>query len=66
MEQLMQREYLSPAESERLTGVSKWTWRRKAYEGTISSVKIGSRLLIPLSEIRRVIEQGTRPRVEAR
>ncbi len=48
-----------------MTGLSPWTWRRWAYEGKISSVKAGRRLLIPVSEIERVMQEGTRPAREA-
>jgi excisionase family DNA binding protein len=43
-------------------GISVWTLRKKAYEGAIASVKIGVKLLIPESEIERLIREGTRPR----
>jgi excisionase family DNA binding protein len=43
-------------------GVSIWTLRKKAYVGDIASVKIGTKLLIPESEIERLIREGTRPR----
>jgi hypothetical protein len=51
--------------AETMTGRSRWSWRRDAYEGRIASVKIGARLLIPVSEIRRVIAENTRPRQTA-
>jgi hypothetical protein len=50
--------------AERMTTISRWTWRAWAYSGKVASVKAGRRLLIPVAEIRRVIEEGTRPRVE--
>lgn len=55
---------LSVAELEISTGVSKWTWRRWAYDGKIASVKLGKRLLVPASEVDRMIAAGTRPAVE--
>ena len=55
------RKYLSPAEAELATGISKWTWRRRAYQGSITSVKLGRRLLVPISEVERLILEGTRP-----
>jgi hypothetical protein len=58
-------EYVGVAEAEAMTSRSRWSWRRDAYNGTIASVKIGSRLLIPVSEIHRVISENTRPRVAA-
>ena len=43
-------------------GISVWTMRKKAYEGEVASVKIGAKLLIPESEIARLIREGMRPR----
>ena len=43
-------------------GISVWTLRKKAYGGDIDSVKIGVKLLIPESEIERLIREGMRPR----
>ena len=57
-------DYLGVAEAETLTGVSRWTWRRWAYDGKVASVKLGKRLLIPSAEIARLVEENTRPRVE--
>ncbi|MFZ0742976.1 MAG: helix-turn-helix domain-containing protein [Terracidiphilus sp.] len=54
-------DYLGVKEAEIMTGVSRWTWRRWAYDGRIGSVKLGSRLLIPTSEVQRMIEEGARP-----
>jgi len=59
-------QYLGVAEAETITGVSKWTWRRWSYDGKIASVKLGKRLLIPTSEIKRIINLGTRPALEDR
>ena len=56
-------ELLSVQGAEIMTGRSRWSWRRDAYEGRIASVKLGSKLLIPVAEIRRVIAEGTRPRL---
>lgn len=56
-------DYLGVAEVEALTGVSRWTWRRWAYDGKVSSVKLGKRLLIPSSEITRLVSENTRPRL---
>jgi excisionase family DNA binding protein len=46
------------------TGLSVWTWRAKAYRGEVESVKLGGRLLIPVHEIDRLIEEGRHPRRE--
>jgi hypothetical protein len=57
-------ELVSVQSAEIMTGRSRWTWRRDAYEGRIASVKLGAKLLIPVSEIRRVVAEGMRPRIE--
>ena len=46
----------------RKLGTSVWTLRKKAYESDVASVKIGVKLLIPESEIERMISEGLRPR----
>jgi predicted site-specific integrase-resolvase len=55
---------LSVADAETATGISRWTWRRWAYEGRISSVKLGKRLMLSQVELDRVIAEGTRPRLQ--
>lgn len=55
--------YYGVSEAETLTGISKWTWRKWAYDGKIGSVKFGSRLLIPVEEIDRLVSENTRARV---
>ena len=59
----VETELVSVQGAETMTGRSRWSWRRDAYEGRIESVKLGARLLIPVREIRRVIAESTRPRV---
>jgi hypothetical protein len=54
--------YVGVDGAETMTGVSRWTWRAYCYEGRVESTKVGTRLLIPLSEIHRVLAEGTRPR----
>jgi len=61
---IIEPELLGKDEAERLTGRSRWSWRRDCYSGAVSSVKIGRRLFVPMSEVRRVIQAGTRPRLE--
>jgi len=56
-------ELLSVQSAEIMTGRSRWSWRRDAFEGKIASVKLGAKLLIPISEIRRVVAEGMRPRL---
>ena len=58
-------EYIDVQDAEVMTGRSRWSWRRDAYTGRIASVKIGAKLLIPIAEIRRVIAENTRPRLES-
>jgi hypothetical protein len=60
----VEKEFLSVVEAETLSGMSRWSWRSWAYKGTISSTKVGKRLLIPLTEVRRVLAEGTRPRLQ--
>jgi hypothetical protein len=55
------REFVSVKEAKALTGVSDWTWREWAEIGKCASVKIGHRLLIPVSEIKRLLSEGLRP-----
>ncbi len=50
-------------DAELMTGRSRWSWRRDCYSGAVASVKIGRRLLIPVSEVQRVIAENTRPRL---
>jgi excisionase family DNA binding protein len=60
-------ESLQPVrDAARRLGISIWTLRKKAYTGEVASVKIGAKLLIPESEIERLIHEGLRPRQEAR
>lgn len=47
--------------AEARSGISRWTWRRMAYAGRIASSKVGKRLLIPCSEVDRVLAEGYRP-----
>jgi len=67
MESRMQRkiepELLGMEEAEVMTGRSRWSWRRDCYSGAVASVKIGSRLFVPITEVRRVIAESTRPRL---
>lgn len=58
------KKLIGVSEAEQVTSVSRWTWRRCAYTGRVASVKMGSRLLIPRSEIDRIIEKNLRPAVD--
>jgi hypothetical protein len=57
-------EYIGVTEAQVLSGISKWTWRQLAYRREIESIKVGTRLLLPLCEVRRVIEEGRRTRAD--
>jgi len=56
-------EYVGVDQAEVMTDISRWTWRRYAYQGKVASVKAGKRLLIPISEVQRVMAEGYRPAV---
>jgi len=62
-QQNIEPELLGMEDAERLTGRSRWSWRRDCYSGTVASVKIGRRLFVPMAEVRRVIAENTRLRV---
>lgn len=57
-------ELLGMQDAERLSGLSRWTWRRYCYSGAVASVKIGRRLFVPVSEVRNLIQRNTRPRLD--
>ncbi len=42
--QVIEQENFMPTEAERKYGLSQWIWRRLAYSGRVTSVKVGSRL----------------------
>jgi hypothetical protein len=56
-------EYVGVDGAEVLSGISRWTWRRMAYDGRVASSKVGRRLLLPISEVRRVMAEGMRPAI---
>lgn len=64
MDRKIQPELLGMEDAERLTGRSRWSWRRDCYSGVVASVKIGRRLFVPMAEVQRVIAENTRPRLE--
>jgi hypothetical protein len=57
------RQLLSVDECAELAGNSPFWWRVAAYKGRVASVKLGTSLRIPLSEVNRIISENTRPRV---
>lgn len=63
----IEREYLSVEDCASLAPMSPWWWRRAAYSGKIASTKLpgkNGRLLIPVSEVNRILAEGMRPRVD--
>jgi len=54
--------FCSVDDAETISGISRWTWRQKCYSGEVESSKVGRRLLIPITEVKRLIEEGRRPR----
>lgn len=60
----VEAQYVGVVDAEGLSGISRWTWRRWAYDGRVASVKLGRRLLIPVAEIERLITKNTRPALE--
>jgi excisionase family DNA binding protein len=44
-----------------LLGVSLWTIRAWAYKGRVASVKLGARMMIPTTELDRLIAENLRP-----
>ena len=59
--QVIVREFVSVKEAKALTGISDWTWREWVEMGKCASVKMGHRVLIPVSEIQRLLSDGFRP-----
>jgi excisionase family DNA binding protein len=55
-------ELMTIAKAAALTGLSDSTLRRYAYRGEVSSAKISTRLLLPKSEVQRIINAALRPR----
>ena len=53
---------LSVEQTADLLGVSKWTIRAWIAQGKLKSAKLGSRRLVPQSEVERVIADATIPR----
>jgi hypothetical protein len=59
-----EQQNLMPAQAEAVFGLSQWIWRRLAYSGRVTSIKVGTRLLIPRAECERILAEATRPRAE--
>lgn len=54
---------LSIDDTASLLSVSTWTVRAWVRSGRLTSVKLGARVLLPASEIQRVINEARRPAV---
>lgn len=62
--EMLEREWVSVAEAEALTGRSRWTWRKDAYVGRIGSAKVGKMLMLRLADVRDFMERGFRPAID--
>jgi excisionase family DNA binding protein len=61
----IQERLISVEETSKWLSVSTFTTRRLVKSGQLRSVRVGKRLLIPLSEVERVITQGCGKYTEA-
>lgn len=61
-----QPDLLTVQEFARRLSISVWTARAWAYSRRIASVKVGTRLHVPASEVARVISENLRPAQPAR
>lgn len=46
--------------------LSHWTVRAMVRDGRLASCKVGARVLVPESEIQRIVSESMRPAVEKR
>lgn len=60
----LERRLVSVDEGAYMLGISPWTLRVKCYRGECASNKIGTRLMVPLSEIDRIVVETQRPRIK--
>ena len=44
--------------AERLTSVSRYTWRKYIKLGKVAAVRVGRRVLIPVAELERITREG--------
>ena len=58
------RQLLGVVEAADELGLSHWTLRAWAYSGRIASNKLGTRLMIPRTEIDRIVAESERPRLD--
>lgn len=57
------RKLLGVVEAAEELGLSHWTLRSWAYSGRLASHKLGTRLMIPRTEIDRIVAESERPRL---
>jgi excisionase family DNA binding protein len=55
----VQRLALSLSEVEERTGVSRYTLRRMTIAGTLKAVRFGRRIVIPSSELEKLLSPGS-------
>ena len=58
MEQELTKMFVNVAEVARLTGLCLKTTKRRVQDGTIKSVRIGRRILVPVAELERLARGG--------
>lgn len=61
MDTELDQKYYTCTQAAQITGLSRFTWKSYANSGKVSSVKIDRKVLIPATEIKRVIDAGFRP-----
>lgn len=55
-------DFMTCSEAARMTRTSRQMWFVLVKDGVITNVRIGRRILLPRSEVLRLIKEGTRPR----
>ena len=54
----MERIAVPPIEAAQALGISKSTLERRIADGSIRAVKLGRRVVVPVAELHRLIDQG--------
>ena len=62
---MSQEKYYRVNQAAGRTGILAPTWRHWISEGKISVVRVGRCVLIPESELERMLTEGFQPRIEA-
>ena len=55
------QKYFTLTQAQKLTGLSRYTWKGYAASGKVASIKLDKKILIPVEEIQRVMDAGYRP-----